>query len=81
MSAGEAFFGLVMLIILGGVVTIFVHLTISPNFDEFDINKYNRCVATCEPNEGIKTSYLDGDCDCKNGASFSWYSIQDREQR
>lgn len=31
---------------------------------------YASCAALCAPNDGVEKVYIDGECDCVNGAHF-----------
>jgi hypothetical protein len=33
------------------------------------------CETACGTNEGMRALFLDSDCECRNGAEFSWKKI------
>ncbi len=71
MAEDEIWFGFVMGLILAVVVAI-----IGSQFVENDPDAYRKCKTVCESNDGVKASFVDGDCACNNGARFSWDQIK-----
>jgi len=59
-----------------GVIVSLFPVAVWQNYKHTRPDRHQKCLVACEPNGGIEASYYDGDCDCVNGAEFSWVEIQ-----